>query len=91
MTMASRILRIYCRRCEAHMVSYRKEGSGALLRLYLDRIEPVGGAVKIKNLHSDPSQHLACPQCNERIGSPFQHRSRSAWRLIPGSFRKKEI
>ena len=36
--MASRHLDIDCRKCGTFIVRYRKEGSGQLIRLYLDKV-----------------------------------------------------
>ena len=36
--MASKYLDILCRQCGEFIVRYKKEGSGQLIRLYLDKI-----------------------------------------------------
>ena len=87
--MASRSLKIHCSQCGAYVISYYKKGSGTLLYLYLDCIEPDKSDVQFKNLSSAGFAQLVCPQCNQPMGFPVKHDSRRAWRLIPGSFRKK--
>ena len=88
--VVSRNFEIECARCGTHVISYRKEGSGALLRVYLDRIIdfPEEGFLTGKQV-STKSSPLVCPQCREYIGRPNNKANRQAWRLVPGSFRKK--
>ena len=87
--MPTRLLNIHCFSCEALVVEYQKKGSGALLRLYLDRISgPNYLTTQIKNKDNPTTLH--CPKCSARLGSLSKKTSPQAYRLVSGSFRKKE-
>ena len=89
--MSSRNLTIYCSQCKTYVFSYHKEGSGALLRVYLDRIiKPPKQSRQIKKRPSTKARPLLCPKCNKCIGLPIEKTPRRAWRLMPRSFFKKE-
>ncbi|MCH8157691.1 MAG: hypothetical protein IID18_08080 [Nitrospinae bacterium] len=88
--MPIRSLNLHCSQCDARVVRYRKEGSGRLVRLYLDRILESEGLKPLKHTASNLPP-LACPGCGQAMGIPMIHRSgnRPAYRLIKGSFRKR--
>ncbi|MBT3923675.1 MAG: hypothetical protein HOK41_03445 [Nitrospina sp.] len=88
--MASRHLDISCGKCGEFILSYRKEGSGQLIRLYLDKIQEPKSLASLKS-KGKKSQipSLVCPECNLQIGHPMEHeRSRLAYRMIKGAFKK---
>jgi hypothetical protein len=91
--MPSRSLSIFCGQCKELVLRYRKEGSGALIRVYLKQVlEPE----YFKQYHNTKLKSgippLDCPQCQQRVGIPMIHESgsRPAYRMIKGSFFKKE-
>lgn len=91
--MSTRLFDLLCGQCGGHVVLYRKEGSGNLLRLYLDRIlapEEISGLIQPLAKSKLPS--LTCSECGQLIGVPMAHgkKNRPAFRLIKGAFRKKE-
>lgn len=90
--MPSRFLDLFCSQCNAHVLHYRKEGSGSLLRLYLDQIQGPDSLQLLTAMEARAGfPPLSCPQCGNRIGSPMLYEGkRPAFRLIKGSFRKKQ-
>ncbi|MDO8617416.1 MAG: hypothetical protein Q7N87_00770 [Candidatus Uhrbacteria bacterium] len=84
----SRLLQVSCASCDAPLLSYQKDGPGALKRLYLDRISEskdettVGAGFK-------PT--LVCGGCKMILGTyylyPKEHRP--AFRLYQGAVTKK--
>ena len=88
--MPSRNLDILCGQCGEFILRYRKEGSGQLIQLYLDRIlEPKSFASFKTSGGKSRLPVLACPECNQPIGYPVEHESnRLAYRIIKGSFKK---
>ena len=69
---------------------YKKEGSGQLIRLYLDKIlgpKPLTDLKSVTKKSGLPV--LVCPECNHLVGHPMQHEgNRLAYRMIKGSFKK---
>jgi len=88
--MPSRYLDISCGQCGEFIVRYRKEGSGQLIRLYLDNILEPKWLARFKSSGRKSSlPPLACAQCNNAIGHPMEHEgNRLAYRMIKGSFKK---
>ncbi len=91
----SDIYQIDCAGCEKTVLVYQKDGLGALLRLYLDRILwPPNLAQLSDEVDSVKDfQSLRCPHCDGMIGVPmiYQRENRPAFRLIRGSIKKKKI
>jgi hypothetical protein len=90
------VLRITCAKCKEMVLMYQKDGNGALMRCYLNRIlDPPN----LENLQYDSSidqankmPALRCPKCYEMIGVPMLHREgRLAFRLVPGSYHKRLV
>ena len=91
--MPSRFYRIFCSRCKELVVHYRKEGSGSLIRIYLKQIlEPARFKYYKYAKFKTEIPPLDCYQCEQKIGIPMIHEpgSRPAYRMIKGSFFKKE-
>ncbi|MFH1030388.1 MAG: hypothetical protein V1770_03970 [bacterium] len=89
----SHFLDIFCSTCNSHIALYQKDGSGALLRMYLDRIFAPAALATLKD-QSDGKKdvpNLQCPKCCALIGVPmvYELENRLAFRLIRGSFTKK--
>lgn len=89
----SRFLDIFCSACNSHIALYQKDGPGALLRMYLDRIFAPSTLTALRHQGDDKKDvpNLQCPKCHVLIGIPMVYRSenRLAFRLIRGSFTKK--
>lgn len=89
--MGSHTFNLYCAQCGDRVVRYRKEGSGSLVRLYLDRIiepKPLPGVWQAAR--KSGLQPLDCQRCGQPIGFPMPRGAgnRPAFRLIKGSTRK---
>ncbi len=91
--MASKHLDILCGQCGCFIVRYRKEGSGQIIRLYLDKIfEPQTLARQKSNGRKSKLSVLNCPECKNPIGHPMEHQGgRLAYRMIKGSFKRSKI
>lgn len=89
----SRFLDIFCSACNNHVVLYQKDGPGALLRMYIDRIfEPSALAdLQYQSFSKKNLQNLQCPKCHALIGTPMMYEveNRLAFRMVRGSFVKK--
>ena len=91
--MATRLFKLFCAICNAYILIYRKEGSGGLLRIYLDKIlEPKQNSDMKVIIDKDTFPSLLCPKCSHLIGIPILHgtKKRPAFRLIKSAFRRKE-
>ena len=91
--MPSRSFSIFCGQCKELVLRYRKEGSGALVRVYLKQVlEPEYFKQYQHTKLKAQIPPLDCPQCQQRVGIPMIHESgnRPAYRMIKGSFFKKE-
>ena len=88
--MASLHLDIHCGKCGKFIARYRKEGSGQLIRLYLDKVlEPKSLAALKSNGRKSNLPILTCSECDNPIGHPMEHEgNRLAYRMIKGSFKK---
>lgn len=78
----SKLIKIFCSSCKSALLNYQKDGIGNLRRLYLDRIQE--NIIDID---------LRCKTCNNLIGvlTTYKKENRPAYRLISGSFIKKNI
>ena len=90
----SHFLDIYCSKCNHFLLLYQKDGQGALLRLYLDRIfEPSSIARLQFDCHSkNDMPNLKCPNCQNLVALPMVYKpeNRLAFSLIRGMFVKKK-
>lgn len=89
---SSQFMDIFCAQCRTHILLYQKDGKGALIRLYLDRIfdpSPYRDWQNETDLKRVP--RLTCPKCQTVIGMPmiYDSEARLALRLIQGTFSKK--
>lgn len=89
----SRFLDIFCSSCNSHVALYQKDGPGALLRLYLDRIFAPAALAVLQDQDGGKKDlpNLQCPKCHALIGTPmvYELESRLAFRMVRGSFAKK--
>ena len=89
----SRFLDIFCSTCNNHIALYQKDGSGALLRMYMDRIFAPAELAILRHQHDNKKgvPNLQCPHCQTLIGTPmvYELESRLAFRLARGTFAKK--
>jgi ribosomal protein S27E len=87
----SRLLNIYCRKCNNLIAIYQKDGPGNLRRMYIDRILYPLDFVSLNNFKLDEISNLECNRCNEILGTPyiFVKEQRKAFRLYQDSIIKK--
>ena len=80
----SRLLELRCRVCNDIILIYQKDGKGALLRIYLDRIV---------SLKLPKRKMLICQKCKEVIGvlMKYKKENRNSYRLFQGSLKKRII
>ena len=88
--MASRHLDIDCGKCGTFIVRYWKEGTGQLIRLYLDKVlQPKSLAALKSSGRKSNLPVLTYKECGNPIGHPMEHEgNRLAYRIIKGSFKK---
>lgn len=86
---SSKFMLIRCAKCGHAVLLYQKDGSGRLLRMYLDKIhapaELAGLATTVVS-KSDMSG-LHCPECGELMAVPMVYapENRLAFRIIRGA------
>ncbi len=90
----SRRLNINCRICGALVITYQKDGSGKLLRLYFDRIISPKKLAILQNKKLETVQNLKCPKCHESLGIPQYYSrekrgKRKSFRLFQNAITKK--
>lgn len=85
-----KMLEIKCAQCNNHVISYQKDGPGALLRCYLDRIHAPSHLRKRQYHRFDVrrSPLLNCEYCRSTIGIPmiYQLENRPAYRMLKNKF-----
>lgn len=92
----AKVLKLSCAQCEQHILTYLKNGKGGLLRCFLEGIlapeELVLSKEAIKALSKSELQNLRCQQCDILIGLSMTYKDgRLAYRLINGTYKKKQI
>jgi len=87
----SRLLNIYCRKCQTLIFTYQKDGPGNLRRLYFDRIFYPKKLSNFQNTKLDNIPDLKCNSCKEILGIPYiyQKEKRKAFRLFQDAVIKK--
>ena len=85
-----KMLEIMCARCRKYVMSYQKDGPGALLRCYLDRIHEPRDLKERQYQHFDVRtiSRLRCPSCSTIIGLPMIYKleNRPAYRMLRNTF-----
>ena len=86
---SSKLMAIRCAKCQHPALLYQKDGSGNLLRIYLDRIrapEDLAGLNQAATSKSD-LKGLRCPNDQELLAIPMAYKpeNRLALRVIRGS------
>ncbi len=87
----SRFFKIFCNRCGVEILTYQKDGSGILERLYLDRIV---APKKITHLHTmalSKIPNLMCTKCGSWLATPYVYKKekRKAYKLFVGAISKR--
>jgi hypothetical protein len=68
-----RTIRIFCARCRTLLYTYRKRGTGGLVKCYVDRI-----------LDDRTAGDLCCPGCGQRFARERMMRGKPAHKIIQG-------
>ena len=89
----SRLINVYCRKCNNLIAVYQKDGPGNLRRMYFDRIFSPSGLINLQYEDIKKVKHLVCTKCGELIGIPYiyEKESRKAFKLFQASVIKKQI
>ena len=87
----SRLLNIYCRKCENAFLVYQKDGPGNLRRLYLDKICAPQDMSGLQALNIKDVPALKCKKCAEILGSPYIYKKekRKSFRLYQDAIIKR--
>ena len=88
--MATKILSLSCRKCDSPVVEYKKQGSGGLVRILIERIQGPESLHQLKQIGKKSDlPPLTCRECGALIGTPSIYEGkRLAFRLVKGSFKK---
>ena len=87
----SRLLDICCRKCDATVLVYQKDGPGTLRRLYVDRILDPPSLMGIQSLKIKEIPALKCKVCKEIIGTAYIYKKekRKTFRLYQDAIVRK--
>ncbi len=90
-----KLLQIFSECCQSYIMSYQKDGSGRLLRCYLDRIHhPLSLQQRqFEKFNVKSSSGINCPSCNSLVASPmiYKPENRPAYGLLNGKTFFKEL
>jgi hypothetical protein len=90
--MPSRFLAIHCAKCDTFIAKYRKEGSGSLIRMYLERMTtPDDSPNEFKKTLKEKVVRLSCYKCGQILGKLNPNSSPASYNLIKGAYRKKKL
>lgn len=89
---SARVLDLYCRLCNAHVLRYQKDGPGSIYRLYFDRIMSPENLVNLQRRALKDVLVLRCSTCKEILGTPYVYKSekRKCFRLYSGALIKNK-
>ncbi len=86
---------IKCAECGDNVLIYQKDGVGALVRMYLDRILWPDNLINLdRKINSTKDfSALICQRCGNIIATPMLYKKehRYAWRIKRGSIKKKRL
>jgi hypothetical protein len=87
----SRFLKLSCGKCNRGVAIYQKDGSGPLLRMYLDRIMYPENLVGLQSKKLSDISNLKCRKCGEILGVSgiYKKERRKCFRLFQGAVKKK--
>ena len=86
---------IRCSKCQHPTLLYQKDGSGRLLRMYLDKIHAPDDFADLKHVATSKSdlKGLHCPNDQELLAVPMLYKpeNRLALRIIRGSIHMEKV
>ena len=87
----SRMINVYCRKCNCLIATYQKDGPGNLRRMYLDRIYSPKELVNLQEKTINSISLLKCKKCGEILGTPYlyEKENRKAFKLYQDAVIKK--
>lgn len=87
----SRLLDLYCQKCNSLIATYQKDGPWNLLRLYMDRIMSPENLVGLQYKSIKDILPLRCGKCGLIVGMPYIYKreDRKAFRVIQDAVVKK--
>ncbi len=87
----SRLLSIYCYKCQSLVLTYQKDGPGNLRRLYMDRIFSPERLVNLQKFNIKDISPLKCTKCGFIMGIPYiyEKEKRKAFRVFQDALIKK--
>ncbi len=87
----SRLLNLYCRKCNTIFAEYQKDGPGNLRRLYMDRIIAPEKLVGLQKESIKDVSPIKCDKCGFIVGMPYIHKKekRKAFRVFQDAIVKR--
>lgn len=87
----SRLLNIYCYKCNHLVLTYQKDGPGNIRRLYFDRIFSPDKLVNLQKENIKLVSPLKCSKCGFIMGMPYiyEKEKRKAFRVFQDALIKK--
>jgi len=87
----SRFFNIFCHHCGTKILTYQKDGSGELKRMYMDRIIAPKHLVNLQDLPIEDIPNLLCTKCKYTIAVSYIYpkEKRKTFRLFAGAITKK--
>lgn len=84
----SQFYSLHCAKCNEFLAHYQKDGSGAILRTYVDRIN---NSEYSKNFEID--KKFSCPKCERLIGLGYIHKKedRPSYRIFHNAIKQNPI
>ena len=85
----SKIYEVMCSKCNNYVLTYQKDGTGMLKRLYFDRI--ISPQKYNINAPLEKIPPLICSKCKRHLATPYIYpkEKRKAYRLYPNATYKK--
>jgi len=87
----SRLLDIFCRKCNKLVLVYQKDGPGNLRRLYMDRIMSPDNLISLQKQSIKNTTPLKCTKCGFIMGMPYiyEKEKRKSFRIFQDAIIKK--
>lgn len=86
----SKVLDIYCEKCDTKLLQYQKDGPGILKRFYMDRIISPDNLVNLHKQDIDQVEKIVCPNCERMIAVPYIYdtENRKSFRIFVDAIKK---
>jgi ribosomal protein S27E len=89
---SSHFLLLSCGKCKAIVMLYQKDGPGALIRCYVDKIHATNHKVLQTMLEERKYSGIRCEECDTLLAVPtiYEPEQRDAFTLIRGQMHKEK-